>query len=124
MHRALQFLVSGQRPYRCRAGDRLITVAPNGDVYPCRRMPIRVGNLMETPLTELYWASEELRVLRDTARVPQGCEGCRYAAWCCGGDRCLAHAVTGNAFTADPGCWLARGANGASGAKAGTSDDS
>ena len=53
MHRALQFLAGGARPYHCTAGDSLVTVQANGDLYPCRRMPFRVGNLMETDLTEL-----------------------------------------------------------------------
>jgi MoaA/NifB/PqqE/SkfB family radical SAM enzyme len=54
MHRALQFLVAGGKPYHCTAGDSLVTVQPNGDLYPCRRMPIGVGNLMETSLAELH----------------------------------------------------------------------
>ena len=109
MIRALQFLVAGQRPYRCRAGDSLITVMPNGDVYPCRRMPILVGNLMETPLAELYYRSDMFRALRDPQRVSDGCDGCRYAGVCRGGARCISYAMTGGPFTADPGCWLAGG---------------
>ncbi|MHC5035123.1 MAG: radical SAM protein [Planctomycetota bacterium] len=109
MHRSLQFLVAGERPYRCRAGDSLITVMPNGDVYPCRRMPIPVGNLMQTPLTELYYGSDLLRVLRDPQRVSDGCDGCRYAGACRGGARCISYAMTGSPFAADPGCWLADG---------------
>jgi radical SAM protein with 4Fe4S-binding SPASM domain len=109
MIRALQFLVAGERPYRCRAGDSLITVMPNGDVYPCRRMPILVGNLMETPLAELYYRSDVFRALRDSQRVSDGCDVCRYAGVCRGGARCVSYAMTGDPFTADPGCWLAGG---------------
>ena len=109
MHRSLQFLVAGERPYRCRAGDSLITVMPNGDVYPCRRMPILVGNLMETPLAELYYRSDVFRALRDPQRISDGCDGCRYARVCRGGARCISHAMTGGPFSADPGCWLAGG---------------
>jgi len=107
MGRALQFLVGGGRPYRCAAGDWLVTVEANGDVLPCRRMPIRVGNVLETPLTDIYHTNELLRDLRDRDRVPEGCEGCRYLRACGGGLRCLAYAVTGDPFTADPGCWRA-----------------
>jgi len=107
MSRALQFLVGGGQPYHCAAGDTLITVQPNGDLYPCRRMPIRVGNLMETPLVELYYESALLRALRDRNRVSEGCEGCRYAKRCGGGLRCLSYALTGDPFRADPGCWHA-----------------
>ncbi len=108
MHRALQFQVAGGRPYRCTAGDTLITVLPNGDLYPCRRMPIRVGNLMQTPLVELYETSDVFRALRDRHRISDGCEACSYAALCRGGSRRLSYAVHGDPFRADPGCLWAR----------------
>lgn len=108
MHRALQFLVAGGRPYHCTAGDTLITVQPNGDLLPCRRMPIRVGNLLQTPLRELYQC-DLFQSLRDRERVSLGCEGCAYARQCRGGLKCLSYAVTGDPFVADPGCWLAHG---------------
>jgi radical SAM protein with 4Fe4S-binding SPASM domain len=107
MHRALQFLVAGGPPYRCTAGDRLIAIEPNGDLYPCRRMPIRVGNVRETPLVDLYTQSGLFRALRAPRQSIAGCEGCAYTQSCHGGLRCLAYAMTGDPFTADPGCWHA-----------------
>jgi radical SAM protein with 4Fe4S-binding SPASM domain len=106
MHRALQFLEGGH-PYQCTAGDRLITVQPNGDLYPCRRMPIRTGNLLETPLVDLYQKSPLFRALRDRDRTSKGCQGCLFSGLCRGGLKCLSYAVTGDPFVADPGCWLA-----------------
>lgn len=41
LERGLQFLVGGGRPYRCTAGSSLITIMPNGDVYPCRRLLLK-----------------------------------------------------------------------------------
>lgn len=108
MHRALEFLLAGGTPYHCTAGDSLITVMPNGDVYPCRRMPVRVGNLLETPLEELYYKSDFLRGLRDRRRCSDGCEECSYAPLCGGGLKCLSYAVRNDPFKADPGCWLAK----------------
>ena len=108
MHRALQFLVGGGRPYRCGAGETIIAVEPNGDVSPCRRLPIRVGNLIESPLIDLYSGNEFLCTLRDRSRIARGCEGCPHAERCGGGLRCLAYARTGDPFAADPGCWHAR----------------
>jgi radical SAM protein with 4Fe4S-binding SPASM domain len=107
MHRALQFLCGGGAPYRCTAGDTLLALLPNGDVLPCRRMPIRVGNLMETSLGELYDGSPLLGALRDPHKGSRGCERCAYAKLCHGGLRCLSNAVHGDPFVADPGCWLA-----------------
>ncbi len=105
MHRALQFLVGGGKPYHCTAGDTLVAVQPNGDLYPCRRMPIRVGNLMETPLAELYDQSELFRALRNRDHVSDGCEPCVHRKICRGGLKCLSYAVTGDPLKADPGCW-------------------
>ena len=45
LYRALQFIRTNDYPYECSAGDSLLTVMENGDLVPCRRMPIVVGNL-------------------------------------------------------------------------------
>jgi radical SAM protein with 4Fe4S-binding SPASM domain len=108
MHRALEFLLAGGNPYHCTAGDTLITVMPNGDVYPCRRMPVRVGNLLETSLAKLYYENDFLRSLRDRSRRSEGCEGCCYVGLCRGGLKCLSYATSHDPFKADPGCWLAK----------------
>jgi radical SAM protein with 4Fe4S-binding SPASM domain len=102
MHRALQFLVAGGRPYHCTAGDTLVTVHPNGDLYPCRRMPIPVGNLLETPLTELYFNSDLFHALRNRNLISERCQDCFYSELCRGGLRCLSYAMTGEPFEADP----------------------
>lgn len=106
MVRALQFLEGG-RPYQCRAGANLLTLLPDGELLPCRRMPIHLGNVMADGLSKLYFQSPILTSLRDCSRVARGCERCRFEPQCRGGLRCLAYAVTGDPFTADPGCWLA-----------------
>jgi radical SAM protein with 4Fe4S-binding SPASM domain len=108
MNRALQFLVGGERPYRCHAGENLITVMPNGDLYPCRRLPIKVGNLTERHLTDLYYSSDLFEALR-THRTSEGCEECRFTTECRGGLRCLSYAITGDPFHPDPGCWRVKG---------------
>ncbi|MDH5638107.1 MAG: radical SAM protein [Nitrospinota bacterium] len=105
--RALQFLAAGGRPYRCQAGEGLITIMPDGSLYPCRRMPETVGNVMETPLAELYHGAELFKNLRDKERVSQGCERCLYRRFCRGGLKCMSHVALGDPFLADPGCPLA-----------------
>jgi radical SAM protein with 4Fe4S-binding SPASM domain len=107
MDRGLQFLVGTGLPYRCSAGDTLVTVMPNGDVLPCRRMPIVVGNLLEEALPRIYEGSPFLNDLREPERVPEGCETCNFLLSCKGGSRCISYAVHGDPFKADPGCWLA-----------------
>lgn len=106
MHRGLQFLVGGGIPYHCTAGDTLLAIQPNGDLYPCRRMPIRIGNVFETPLGNLYQTSDMLRALRDPGHISEGCEQCCFMHLCRGGLKCLSYALTGDPFRADPGCFL------------------
>ncbi|MCX7748143.1 MAG: radical SAM protein [Clostridia bacterium] len=106
MHRALQFLIAGGRPYQCSAGKTLITVQPNGDLLPCRRMPAVVGNLLETSLHVLYNGSGLFQQLRAPTSLNTGCEQCFYSKLCRGGLKCLSYAVTGSPFHKDPGCWM------------------
>lgn len=107
MHRALQFLVVGGEPYRCSAGDTLITILPDGTLCPCRRLPLPAGNVLERPIHELYQESPVLRSLRENQIPPEACARCFYSHVCRGGLRCLANALHGTPFAADPGCWLA-----------------
>ncbi len=109
MKRALQFLAAGAdgaRAYRCTAGSSLLTVMPDGTVYPCRRLPLAAGNVFDEPLADIYgkWQMAELR---DSTAVPLGCQRCLYATVCGGGLRCLSHALDGDWRRSDPGCWIA-----------------
>ena len=54
MYRALQFQMTNDYPYACTAGKSLLTVMENGDLVPCRRMPIVVGNLLKDNMYKLY----------------------------------------------------------------------
>lgn len=106
MQRALQFLVAGGQPYYCKAGDSLLTVQSNGDLYPCRRMPIKIGNLQQKTLLQLYDQHPLLNKLRDREQIQGVCQQCLYAKLCRGGLKCLSYAMTGDPFQPDPGCWL------------------
>jgi len=104
MHRALQFQYSQESTYRCVAGETLVTIMPNGDLYPCRRMPVKVGNVLETPLAALYYQSPLMRSLRDSSKISEGCESCDHQTKCRGGLKCLSYAVHKRAYVKDPGC--------------------
>lgn len=111
MHRALQFLSSGGRPYRCTAGRTHLALLSDGTVLPCRRMPIPAGNLLRQSLASIYRENATLRLLRDDARTAAICPRCRYGAECGGGLRCMALAATGDLLAPDPACPLAEAAN-------------
>ncbi len=105
--RALQFLGTGGKPYSCQAGSTLLTVMSNGDLVPCRRMPIVMGNLLQQRLIDLYQSHPVLHSLREPGTVIAGCEKCQHSTYCRGGLRCLSYSLHGDPFKADPGCWLA-----------------
>lgn len=105
--RALQFLKCGGKPYACNAGSGLLALLPNGDVYPCRRLPEKVGHIPDQSLSTIYRTHPYLRKLRSHGQLSSGCERCRYRHTCRGGAKCMAYAVRGNPFSADPGCWKA-----------------
>lgn len=111
LNRALQFLIGGGTPYHCNAGDRLLTIMPDGSVLPCRRMPVILGNLHETPLVDIYYSSNLLKKMRKRDLIPEGCETCHHVRTCRGGARCLSFAEYRNPFVADPGCWLSNKSN-------------
>lgn len=100
MRRSLQFLCSGDPAYRCTAGKSLLAVLPNGTVYPCRRLPIELGNVLVTPLDQIFNAG---KAIHDT---PSSCRQCEHFVRCNGGSRCIAYATHGRLSEVDPGCWF------------------
>ena len=106
--RALQFLFNASIPYRCTALTKSMTVLPGGTVYPCRRMPIPLGNCFEQRLKELF--EHPLRMVLE--RPPHECKSCSKSKSCKGGLRCLTYAVNGSLDEADPNCFLTGEKNG------------
>lgn len=106
MNRALQFLKRKGRMYHCSAGDSLITIGADGTLFPCRRMPIPVGNILATPLMELYHQSDLFHQLRDSTNLDPRCAECEYKESCSGGLKCLSKALCNDPFKADPNCPL------------------
>jgi radical SAM protein with 4Fe4S-binding SPASM domain len=111
LHRALNFLVSEKsacncyQPYKCSAGRSLVTILPNGDLLPFRRMPILIGNVFNKNIEELYEHSVLLRMLRKNNIPYQECKSCHRWDECNGGLRCLSYAYHGNPFSSDPQCF-------------------
>jgi len=103
MYRALQFTRTQNIAYHCTAGKELLTVMENGDLVPCRRMPIYIGNLLKEDMYELYKNNKILKDLQNPV-VPEGCKHCDDAKHCMGGLKCLTYALTGSYKLKDPGC--------------------
>lgn len=104
--RSLQFLNGVSSSYKCSAGDGLIILLENGDVMPCRRLPIIAGNIEKTSLKEIYFNSEVFQNLRKFKEIPKGCSKCEFLDICNGGAKCIAYGVYGDYRNGDYGCIL------------------
>ncbi len=87
----------------CSAGYNGLCVGTGGDVYPCRRLPVKIGNVFETPLTEL-WNTEIMQDLRNRQKRKGICGVCEFSK-SCGGCPGIAYAVTGDYMEQDPQCF-------------------
>ena len=105
MYRALQFQMTNDFAYGCTAGDTLLTVMENGDLVPCRRMPITIGNLFDRSMYDLYINSDVLKDLREK-KIPDECINCEHSEICHGGLKCLTYAMYKDLNHKDYGCNL------------------
>lgn len=89
----------------CGINDgRILTLLSNGDVYPCRRLPIKIGNILENSLEEIYY-SEENKKLRNPEEFPQYCrQNCFIFNRCFGGAKCITYAYSGRLDIPDVQC--------------------
>ncbi|MBF0329703.1 MAG: radical SAM protein [Nitrospirae bacterium] len=92
-------LISG-----CSIGYNGICVDTDGSVYPCRRLPIVIGNAYKDDLNDI-WNSPLLETLRDRDKLKGKCRKCRLR-WQCGGCRAVANAVSGDCLAEDPQCFM------------------
>ena len=104
--RSLQFLVTGGQPYSCSAGSTLLAILSNGDILPCRRLPIKIGNLITDSLIDIYQNNSILKELRRNDNLDDACKQCYYCKSCGGGLKCLSFADSGDYNKKDPNCWL------------------
>lgn len=87
----------------CGAGRLYCSIEPNGDVQPCVFMPIKVGNIKEFSLKEIWHGSDALKDLRDRSKLKGNCNECKYK-FVCGGCRARAYGYFKDIHAPDPGC--------------------
>ncbi len=86
----------------CGAGRFLMTIEPDGSVQPCVFMPVKVGNILEDDLEDL-WEDDVMWACRDRDTLKGPCGACEYR-YVCGGCRARAYAIEGDVRGSDPGC--------------------
>lgn len=80
----------------CYCGINSVSVLPNGDLLPCRRLPIKIGNLLYESYDDLFINNEMMRRLRRISSF-RLCGDCDYAK-VCRGCVALAYATIGDPF--------------------------
>lgn len=85
-----------------RDGRGIVFVSSTGDIYPAGFLPIRLGNVRDRTLAEVYREHPLLLDIRAT-RFAGRCGRCEYAALC-GGSRARAFASSGDPLGEDPAC--------------------
>jgi|GEM_PF-5477809 len=89
--------------YGCNVGISFICIMPNGDVYPCSRIPINLGNLQDTQLIDIWKNNSLLSKFRDFNNYNK-CKTCSLVN-VCRGCPAIAYMETGDCFETDPYCW-------------------
>ncbi len=97
--------------YRCNAGKRFIVIVANGDVMPCRRLPIVIGNIFKD--NDLDRIIRTSLVMTDLSLpvFPTECISCKKITKCFGDAKCVSYAQTGKLRVPDVNCQMNRKGN-------------
>ncbi|QOR67543.1 TIGR04053 family radical SAM/SPASM domain-containing protein [Cytobacillus suaedae] len=98
-----QFDGLGRAPQGVNDGNGFVFISHVGDVYPSGLLPIKAGNVKETPLAEIYRESPIFKDLRSPDKYKGKCGVCEYR-YVCGGSRSRAYAMTGDYMESEPFC--------------------
>lgn len=86
----------------CHCGISHMTILPTGDVYACRRMESKIGNVLEASMYDLFLGAK-MEEYRDFNRFEK-CNKCELKGFC-RGCPAVSYGYTGNMYAADPQCW-------------------
>jgi radical SAM protein with 4Fe4S-binding SPASM domain len=106
-YQAFQINFNGDEPELlgapCVIGADGLCIMPEGNVFPCRRFPVSIGDLLKESLEKIWETSEVLEKLRRKENLRGLCGRCEIRD--CRGCRSLALALTGDYLEEDPHCW-------------------
>ncbi|MDD4157221.1 MAG: radical SAM protein [Candidatus Cloacimonetes bacterium] len=97
-------LIDFNRFSGCIAGKGLLYIKYNGDIYPCSKLPLVIGNIYRDELKDVYDSSLILKDLTNRSNLKGKCGKCKYAK-VCGGCRATAYAQTEDYLEEDTMCW-------------------
>ncbi|ABR46294.1 Radical SAM domain protein [Alkaliphilus metalliredigens QYMF] len=87
----------------CLAGTSYCIINPNGKVQPCAYLDMEIGNVRETPFSEIWKNSEVFSNLR-TLSYGGGCGSCEYHISCGGCRARAAYYHEGDYMAEEPWC--------------------
>jgi AdoMet-dependent heme synthase len=93
----------GRAPKGVNDGNGFVFISHIGDVYPSGLLPVKAGNVRETPLAEIYRESPIFKSLRNPDGFKGKCGVCEFRN-VCGGSRSRAFAMTGDYLESEPFC--------------------
>ncbi|MCZ8534071.1 TIGR04053 family radical SAM/SPASM domain-containing protein [Psychrobacillus psychrodurans] len=93
----------GRAPKGVNDGNGFVFISHTGDVFPSGLLPIKVGNVRQTPLADIYRNSEVFQNLRNPDKYKGKCGVCEYNK-VCGGSRSRAYNLTGDYMESEPYC--------------------
>lgn len=93
--------------YPCGAAREIISVNPNGDVFPCDgfkgEAKFKIGNVLEESITDILKKESVLKLRSRTAKDIEKCSSCTFKAMCC--SCCYsAFGKFGTIYREDPHC--------------------
>ena len=85
----------------CNCGRNHVTILPNGDVYACRRMESKVGNVLQNSLYDIW--TNQMNEYRQYDKFVK-CSKCELKR-VCRGCPSVTYGYTHDMYAADPQCW-------------------
>jgi putative heme d1 biosynthesis radical SAM protein NirJ2 len=101
---------TGRYTRGCLAGVSYCSIIPNGDVWPCPYLPMKLGNVRDTPFSEI-WAENPVLVKMRTLSYTGKCGACEFKKLC-GGCRARAHFYYNDYMAHEPWCAYKGGVEG------------
>ena len=88
----------------CQAANTMIAIAPDGGVYPCPTLPVRLGSLCESRLKQIISSTLKKQFRRSLLQPPAACQECGEIEVCRGGCRGRGFSLQGSLDALDIAC--------------------
>ena len=88
----------------CSIGINTLTILADGTVLACRRLPIKIGEVPNQRIRDIFINSENLNKLRNVDAMVK-CGKCKLIQFC-RGCPAVAFGATNDYLNADPQCWI------------------